>query len=102
MRTRGRRERNESAPSQRLDLATARAYSPRVSGQDLVDVDFRLLPAAGALFVLAREHLADQTEREELEANHDQEHAEREQWPLADRVSERFDDRQIDEDRESD
>ena len=65
-------------------------------------MDFRLLPAAGALFVLAREHLADQTEREELEANHDQEHAEREQWPLADRMAERLDDRQIDQDRESD
>src|SRR6266446_7319513 len=67
-RTDGRRECDESAPQQRTALAPPRACSPPVSGQDLVDVEFRLVPAADALFVLAREHLADQAEREELEA----------------------------------
>src|SRR5207244_6191201 len=68
----------------------------------LLAVEFRLLPAADPRFVLAREHLADQAEREELEADHDQVHPEREQRPLADRVAERLDDCQVDEDRESD
>ncbi len=65
-------------------------------------MEFRLLPADGSLFVLAREHLADQAEREELEADHDQEHAEREQRPVADRMAQSFHDRQVDEDREPD
>src|SRR5437764_655803 len=69
------------------------------SGQDLVDVELRLRASAGGLFVLAREHLADQTEREELKTDHDQEHAEREQRALADRVSQGLDDCQVDEDR---
>jgi hypothetical protein len=72
-----------------------------VSGQDLVDVEFRLLTADRGLLVLAREHLADQAEREELEADDDQEHAERQQRALADRVAESLDDGQVDEDRDS-
>jgi len=90
LRTRGRRGRDESAPP-----------AVTVSGQDLVDVEFRLLTANGGLLVLAREHLADQAEREELEADDDQEHAERQQRALADRVAESLDDGQVDEDCDS-
>src|SRR5438046_3147588 len=90
LRTRGRRGRDESAPP-----------AVTVSGQDLVDVEFRLLAADRSLLVLAREHLADQAEREELEADDDQEHAERQQRALADRVAESLDDGQVDEDRDS-
>ena len=73
-----------------------------VSGEDLVDVQLGLLAAAGGFLVLARQHLADQAEREELETDYHQQHAEREQRPLADRVAERFDDGEVNEDRESD
>ena len=64
-------------------------------------MEFRLLTADRGLLVLAREHLADQAEREELEADDDQEHAERQQRALADRVAESLDDGQVDEDRGS-
>src|SRR6266516_6644875 len=51
LRTRGTRGRDESAPP-----------AVAVSGQDLVDVEFRLLTADCGFLVLAREHLADQAE----------------------------------------
>src|SRR4051812_36521929 len=81
---------------------TPRVRTGTVSGEDLVDVELRLLAADGGLLVLAREHLADQAEREELEPDHDEEYTERQQRPLADRMAERLDDGQIDKDREPD
>ena len=47
------------------------------------------LALAHALLVVARDHLADQPEREELDADDDEQHAEHEQRPLADRVPQR-------------
>src|SRR5437763_1878575 len=82
--------------------AGATASPGLASGKNLVDVELGLLAAAGGLLVLARQHLADQSEREELETDHDQQDAEREQRPLADRVAERLDDGQVGEDHEPD
>ena len=51
---------------------------------------------------MARDHLADQAEREELQPDDDEEHAQREERPPADRVAFELEDRQVDEDREAD
>ena len=58
-------------------------------GEDFLDVHVAPLARDRALLVVARDHLADQAEREELHADDDEQHAEREQRPLADRVAER-------------
>src|SRR3954469_12247531 len=55
--------------------------------EDLFDVQLRPLARSRALLVLARDQLADQAEREELQPDHDEEHAEDEQRPLPDRVA---------------
>ena len=44
-------------------------------------------PLVGALLVQARDHLADQPEREELDADDDEQDAEDQQRPVADRVA---------------
>ena len=49
-----------------------------------------LLARDRALLVVARDHLADQPEREELHADDDEQHAEREQGALSDRVPASF------------
>src|SRR2546427_7449224 len=46
---------------------------------------------------MARDHLADQPEREELETDHDEQHAQHQQWALADRVAECFEHGEVDE-----
>ena len=51
---------------------------------------------------MARDHLADQAEREELHADDDQEDAERQQRPPTDRVAQDLVDGQVDEDRRAD
>src|SRR5919197_2745722 len=48
---------------------------------------------------MARDHLADQAEREELHPDHEQEDAEHEQGAVADRVAERLEHGEVDEDR---
>ena len=50
---------------------------------------------------MARDHLADQAEREELEADDDEQDAQGQQRPLADRLAGRLEHRQIDEDSRS-
>ena len=55
-----------------------------------------------ALLVVARDHLADQPEREELHADHDEQDAEHQQRALPDRVPERLEHGQVDEDRRPD
>ena len=42
--------------------------------------------AAGPLLVVARDELADEAERDELDADDDEKHAERQQRPMADRL----------------
>ena len=51
---------------------------------------------------MARDHLADQAEREELHSDHDEQHAEQEQRPCADRVAESLEHGEVDEDRRPD
>ena len=51
---------------------------------------------------MARDHLADQAEREELHSDDHEQHAEREQRTAADRVPERLVHRQVDQDPDSD
>ena len=60
------------------------------------------LARARALLVLARDQLADQAEREELEPDDDEQHAEDQQRALADRVAQQLVDRQVDEHAEAD
>src|SRR5205814_2289590 len=78
-----------------------RCRSRRPSGEDLVDEELRSLALRRALLVVARDHLADQAEREELHPDDDEQDPEREQRPLADRVARRLHDREVDEDRDS-
>jgi hypothetical protein len=52
--------------------------------------------------VVTRDHLAQQPEGEELHTDDDQEHAEREQGALADRVAGRLEHGQVDQDRRPD
>src|SRR5207245_54310 len=59
-------------------------------GENLVHVELRALSLLRSLFVVARDHLADQAEREELQPNDDEKHAERQKRAPADRVSERL------------
>src|SRR5205807_9332474 len=70
------------------------AVSP-VLREDLLDVPRGVLVLADAFFVLARDHLADEPEREELHADDDEQDAEDEERPLADRVALDLDDRQV-------
>ena len=49
--------------------------------------------------MVARDHLADQPKREELHADHQQQDAEHQQRPVPDRMAERFQNGQVDEDR---
>ena len=44
-------------------------------------------PPAGALFVVTGDELADEPERDELDADDDEQDAEGQQWPVADRGS---------------
>ena len=62
----------------------------------------RVLARERPLLVVARDHLADQAEREELHPDDDEQHAEREQRALPDRVAGDLDDRQVGEDDEAD
>src|SRR3954469_10685073 len=55
--------------------------------EDLFDVQLRPLARSRALLVLARDQLADQAEREELQPDHHEEHAEDQERPLSDRVA---------------
>jgi hypothetical protein len=49
--------------------------------------------------MVARDHLADQPEREELQPDHDQQHTEHQQGAVSDRVAEGLQHRQVDQDR---
>ena len=51
--------------------------------------------ATGSLLVLARDQLGEEPEREQLDADDDEEDAEQEQRPLADRVAGQLDDGQV-------
>ena len=48
--------------------------------------------------MLARDELGEQPEREELDPDHDEQHAEEQQRPLPDRLSAELLDREVDED----
>ena len=65
-------------------------------------MQFHPLPRVRAFFVLARDQLADQPEREELQADHDEQHPEDQERSLSDRVAVQLEDRQVDEHREAD
>ena len=68
-------------------LVRAEVERPSRAGQDFVDHRLRPRALVGALLVLARDHLADQPEREKLDADDDEQHAEDQQRPAADRVA---------------
>ena len=58
-------------------------------------------PSPGPLLVVAGEHLADQPERQKLDPDDDEQHAEQEKRPASDRRTSDLVDRQIGEDRAS-
>src|SRR5205085_10913069 len=89
-------------PARSADSPARRCRTGGPSGQDLVHEPVGALALGHPLLVVARDHLADQAEREELEADDDEEHAQREQRPPADRVAAELQDRQVDEDPEPD
>src|SRR6476659_2540301 len=72
------------------------------SGEDFVDEQIAAVALLRSLLVVARDHLADQPEREELHSDHDEQHAEQEKWALPDRVSKRLDHGEVDENRGAD
>src|SRR6185369_3230537 len=81
-----------------------RGYLARSRGtglEDLFDVQLDPLLRAGSLLVLARDQLADEAEREELEADDDEQDSEDQQRPLADRVPFDLEERQVAEDNEA-
>ena len=59
------------------------------------------LPLSGPLLVLARDQLADQAEREELEPHDHQQHPEDQQRPLSDRISLELEHGQVEEHSEA-
>src|SRR2546423_13501414 len=67
--------------------------------EDFVDEQLGALALLRALLVMARDHLADETEGEELHADDEEKDAEHQQRSLSDRMAERFEDGQVDEDR---
>ena len=73
----------------------------RTLGEDLVDVELRALPDGRELLVLAGDQLADQPEREELEADDHEQDAEDQQRPLPDRVPVELERGQVGEDDEA-
>src|SRR5437879_12412655 len=70
--------------------------------QNLVHVELGAFALLCALLVMARDHLADQPQREELHPDDDEEDAEGQERASADRVSERLVHGQIDQDSDSD
>src|SRR2546422_10208144 len=66
--------------------------------QDFFDLRAFAVLGGDALLVLARDHLTQQTEGEELEPDDREQDAEREQGPLSDRMAGRLQYRQVDED----
>src|SRR5689334_23798092 len=81
--------------------ATRREGSAGRLREDLVDVELRPLAWPGALFVLARDQLADQPEREELQADDDEQDAEDQQRPAADRLAADLEHGQVEQDRDA-
>src|SRR5205085_7052674 len=86
------------SPARSAGIPARRFRNRGPSGQDLVDEQLGPLALRRPLLVVARDHLADQAEREELHADDDEENAEREERPPADRVAADLEDRQVDED----
>ena len=70
-------------------LVRAEVEDAQALREDFLDVHVALLARERALLVVARDHLADQPEREELHPDDDEQHAERQQRALPDRVPER-------------
>src|SRR6059058_1749209 len=66
--------------------------------EDFVDQQFGALALLCALLVMARDHLADESEGEELHPDDEEEDPEHQQWSLPDRVAERLEDGQVDQD----
>jgi len=72
------------------------------SGEDFVHEQLGPVALLHSFLVVARDHLADQSQREELHPDHDEQHPEHQQRSLSNSVSERFDHGEIDKDRGSD
>ena len=63
--------------------------------QDLVNDEIDAFALVHALFVLRRDQFREQAERDELHADDDEEHAQRQQWPVTDACTADLDDRQV-------
>src|SRR5204863_7723702 len=79
----------------------ARTFEPFAAllGEHFVDEQLGAVALTGAFLVMARDHLADQPEREELHADHHEQHPQQQQGTVADRVPEDLEHSQVDEDR---
>src|SRR5215211_5481168 len=73
-----------------------------LSGQQLVDLCVSSGSAPLALLMMARDQLANESEGEELEPDDDEEHAEREQRAMPDRLAAELEHGQVDQDAEAD